>query len=200
MGLTARDFPEKAKGCRTTPRILSCAYRPEPSSPSPVSLLGWVTDGGAGQRIRSIGNSISECRGRWQERGDFYPVQFGAMESTSIPGLELLVGVEAKLAVDIGDSFHPTETEDGCFRRIGDLDVRCVLWGIHGNLGYWGRPGAFRGLPLPPGRPAITPLGVRKGIYLSSACSWASSSSSDPKRVSHVRRPAWKAVPLPPMR
>jgi hypothetical protein len=106
------------------------------------------------------------------------------------------VGVKAEAAVAIGDSFHAAEAEGGGFDLFVDLDVDFVL--IHLDF-LCGRPGLFR-FPLTPGRPAITPLGVRKGIYLSNACSCWSSSSSDPKRVSQVRRPAWKAVPRPPMR
>jgi hypothetical protein len=146
-----------------------------------MPLLGWLTDGGTGYRAE-----VSVLAGRWQELSDFYPVQFDATESTSIAGLELLVSFKAEVAVAIGDGFHAAETEGGGFSLTVDLDVDFVL--IHLNF-LCDRPGVFRS-PLTPGRPAITPLGVRKGIYRSSACSWASSSSSDPKRVSQERRPA----------
>ena len=103
-----------------------------------MPLLGWVTDGGAGQRVRSIANSISECRGRRQELRDFDPVQFGATESTSIAGLELLVGIKAEVAIAIGDGLHPAEAEGGGFSLIVDLDVRFVLRDVHGSLNCWG--------------------------------------------------------------
>ena len=92
-----------------------------------MPLLGWVTDGGAGQRVRSIGNSISECRGRWQERGDFDPVQLDAADTMSIAGLELLVGVKAEAAITIGDGLHAAEAEGDGFSLTVDLDVDFVL-------------------------------------------------------------------------
>jgi hypothetical protein len=92
-------------------------------------------------------------------------VQFGATESTSIASLELLVSIKADAAVAIHNGLHAAEAEGGGFGLIVDLDVDFVL--IHLNF-LCGRPGLFR-FPLTPGRPAITPLGVRKGIYLSSS-------------------------------
>jgi len=83
------------------------------------------------------------------------------MESTSIAGLELLVGVKAEVAIAIGDGFHAAETEGGGFSLVGDLDVHFVL--IHLNF-LCGRPGLFR-FPLTPGRPAIAPFGAKNGYY-----------------------------------
>ena len=131
-----------------------------------MPLLGWVTDGGAGHRVRSIGASV--LAGGWQERGHLDPMQLGAVDATSIAGLELLMSVKAGFALAIGDGFHPSEAEGGGFRLIVDLDVEFVLCVGHLHL-LRDRPGAFH-CPLTPGRPAITPLGVRKGIYLSSVC------------------------------
>jgi hypothetical protein len=98
-----------------------------------MPLLGWVTNGREGYRAE-----VSVLAGRWQEPGDFYPVQFGAMESTAIAGLKLLVGVKAEVAVAIGDGFHAAEAEGGGFSLIVDLDVRCVLRDVHGSLNCWG--------------------------------------------------------------
>jgi hypothetical protein len=97
------------------------------------------------------------------------------------------VGIKTGAAIGIGDSSHAAEAEGDSFDLVGGFCF--VVWDVHGSLYSLGRPGMFC-YPLTPGRPAITPFGVRKGIYLSSACSWASSSSSDPKRVSQMRRPA----------